>query len=483
VIGGGVSGMRAARDLSLRGLEVTLVEKSPFLGGQTSQLDGLVPTGEKASDVVSALAKEVLNDPSITLHTCARVTGSEGYVGNFKITVERRPVDDPEDLEKLDLLAHSHAMVGDFVPFAGVYPSRVPSSREESTWETGSILFATGFRTYTPRGGEYGYGQFPEVITLPQLIRSMAENRSTGSTLEINGKRIRRVALIHCVGSRQIPGIHEGDEDGNLNEYCSRVCCSAVLQAASEIRESHPGTQVLEYYRDIRTYGRGQEEYYERASKNNVVFFRFEPEAQPVIERVNTTNTNYPLKVTVRDTLTFGEELEAEVDLVVLAVGMEPNDISGMIEMMKLPVGTDRFLLEVHPKLRPVELANTGMLLAGTCQAPMDVGEACTAAQAASVKASNLLTRGYVELDPFVAEVDLETCTGCGECAKGCPLEGAILVRDMDVKGVMGTRAQVNPALCNGCGICASVCPETAVHINGWSLDQYDAMVDAIVQA
>jgi heterodisulfide reductase subunit A len=208
---------------------------------------------------------------------------------------------------------------------------------------------------------------------------------------------------------------------------------------------------------------------------------RFEPESPPVVSRVNTTNSDYPLKVTVKDTLTFGEELEAEVDLVVLAVGMQPRDISGMVEMMKLPVGADRFLLEVHPKLRPVELANTGMLLAGTCQAPMDAGEACAAAQAASVKASNLLTRGYVELDPFVAEVDLERCTGCGDCVKVCPLEGTIRIEDGEVKGEKSITAQVNPALCNGCGICVGACPEGALNINGWTLQQYEAMVDAVV--
>ncbi len=190
------------------------------------------------------------------------------------------------------------------------------------------------------------------------------------------------------------------------------------------IRERFPETRVFEYYRDIRTYGRGQEEYYERASKNQVIFLRFEPDAPPVVEAVN--GSGHPLKVSVKDTLTFGEEIEAEVDLVVLSVGMEPNDITDLVEMMKLPVGNDRFLLEVHPKLRPVEVAKTGILLAGTCQAPMDISETCNAAQAASVKASALLTKGYVELDPYVAQVDLtRCCQGKGFCVEVCPVEGA----------------------------------------------------------
>jgi heterodisulfide reductase subunit A len=151
--------------------------------------------------------------------------------------------------------------------------------------------------------------------------------------------------------------------------------------------------------------------------------------------------------------------------------------------MMKLPTGADRFLQEVHPKLRPVELANTGILLAGTCQAPMDIGEACSAAQAASAKAASLLARGYVELDPFVAQVDPARCSGAGQCVEACPVEDAIVLVDTEEEGQTVKRARVNPALCTGCGICVAVCPDNAVDINGWTLKQYEEMVDAIVAA
>jgi len=175
--------------------------------------------------------------------------------------------------------------------------------------------------------------------------------------------------------------------------------------------------------------------------------------------------------------------LSAEVDLVVLAVGMVPSPISNLIDMLKLPVGTDRFLQEVHPKLRPVEVANTGILLAGTCQAPMDVGEACAAAQAAAVKGSALLTKGCVELDPYVAEVRSEACTAHGRCAEVCPVEGAIRLVEDTIDGRSVRRARVNPALCTGCGICVPECPQRAIDLKGWTLKQYEEMVDAIVAA
>ena len=481
VLGGGIAGLRAASDLSRRGIEVVLVEKSPFLGGRTAHLDKLVPTGEKAGDLIRQLATAVLADPNIAVLTCAEVVRSEGYVGNFSITVRRRPPEDEADLAKLDRVASHRAGAGDFIPFAGIFAGPVPAKTEEILLETGAIVFATGFTPYVPLKGEYGFKENPEVITLPDLIRTMAESPAGGPKLQIGGREIGRVALIHCVGSRQVPGLHEPDAEGHLNEYCSRTCCSATLQAASEIRERFPATRVFEYYRDIRTYGRGQEEYYERASKNQVIFFRFEPEEPPVVERAQ--GSKHPLTIKVKDTLTFGEEVEAEVDLIVLAVGMQPGGISDLVEMMKLPVGADRFLLEVHPKLRPVELANTGILLAGTCQAPMDVSEACNAAQAASAKASILLTKGFVELDPFVAEVNLNRCTGRGACQEACPIEGAIQVVEMKIEGQTVKRGQVNAALCTGCGTCVAVCPDNAIDVKGWELEQYEAMVDAIVAA
>ena len=151
------------------------------------------------------------------------------------------------------------------------------------------------------------------------------------------------------------------------------------------------------------------------------------------------------------------------------------------VEKMKLPVGTDRFLLEVHPKLRPVELPVSGIFLAGTCQAPMDVGEACNAAGAAAVKAVALLSRGYVELDPFVAEVDLEKCKGSGACVEARIREGALHLVEMEIDGQVVRRARVTPAICLGCGACVAVCPENAINVAGWTLSQYESMVDRIM--
>ena len=474
VIGGGVAGLRAARDLSGRGLKVLLIEKSPFLGGRAVDLDKLAPTGESAGDLVRQLAETVLSDPNIEVMTCAEMTKAEGYVGNFRISVERRPPKSPADMEKIDRLAASGKNNDGYVPFAGVFPQSIPESGETVSVETGAMVFATGFKPYKPQDGEFGFGDHPEVITLPQLTRILAENQANGKRLELNGRPVRRMGMVHCVGSRQIPGIHDEGEDGRLNEYCSRVCCTSTLDAANRVRDRFPMTEVFDFYRDIRTYGRGHEDIYAKASGNRIVFMRYEPESPPTVGKSETSD--YPLNVRVNDMLTFGEEVSVDLDLLVLSVGMEPNDIGDLVDMLKLPRGADGFLQEVHPKLRPVELANQGVFLAGTCQTPMDIGESCAAAQAAASKVSSLLSSGYVELDPFVAEVAADKCKARGECVSVCP-EKAI---SMNSAAESGPKAEVNPALCTGCGICVPTCPENAIEVCGWTLKQYEAMVDAI---
>ena len=480
VIGGGVAGMRTAIDLARRGFPVCLIERSPFLGGGVSRLDRIAPTGERATDLIDELAGEVLGHPDIEVLTCAQVSGFGGYIGNFSLTVRQAPPEDAETQRRLAQIEVQNADARHAIPFTGVLPAPPPDKPSTTTVETGVIVLATGFTAYTPRPGEYGFDQSPHVITLPGLIEKMADGQNGARHLTIDGRPIRSMVMIHCVGSRQIPGIHPEDESGHLNEYCSRTCCTATLAAAARIRTTFPATQVYDMYRDIRTYGQGGEAVYEEAARSGVVFARFEADDAPVVA-LDETGSGYPLEVTVTDGLTFGETLKVPADLVVLATGMQPSDVSDLVEMMKLPVGADRFLLEVHPKLRPVELPVGGILLAGTCQAPFDIGETVSAAGAAAAKAAALLARGHVELDPFVAEVDLSRCNGTGNCVAACLKEGALSMVAMTVDGETVQRAQVTPALCLGCGACVAVCPENAININGMTLKQYEAMVDMIV--
>ena len=184
--------------------------------------------------------------------------------------------------------------------------------------------------------------------------------------------------------------------------------------------------------------------------------------------------------VRVKDHLTWGEEIELHVDLVVLSVGMMPSPVKDIVNMLKIAPGSDRFLLEVHPKLRPVETAVPGVVLAGTAQGPMNIQESCAAAQAAAIKVGVLLTRGKVDLEPYIAQVDPERCKGTGECVRLCPQEDAIHLETFTKNGKTYEQAVITEANCNGCGVCVSACPNQAIDVQGWQLAEFDAMVDAI---
>jgi heterodisulfide reductase subunit A len=434
VVGGGVAGLRAARDLSGLGIEVVLVEREPELGGFVRHLDRLYPDEEAAASLLGRMIAEVEADPKITVYKDARLEGVDGYVGNFTATVH--------------------------------------TGTREIDVQAGVVVVATGFRPYEPAKREFGFGRLPQVLTLTDFVGLLARTPPEAAALEVDGRPVRSVGFIHCVGSRQVEGIHKPRANGRLNTHCSRVCCTATLQAACRLRQRFQGVEVHDFYQDIRTYGRGHEQLYERASRSDVIFHRYAADAPPKVKKAAAGDEN-ALLVTVVDGLTWGEEIEVGVDLLVLAVGMVPADISPLVESLKLAVSADGFLQEVHPKLRPVEMAVNGVLLAGACQAPKDIAESCASASASAAKAAAMLHRGYVELAPYVARVEPSRCEGSGRCVKECPVEGAIRM--------VADRAEVNPALCTGCGCCVAVCPSRAIDLDGWTLDQFNAMVEAIL--
>lgn len=482
VVGGGVAGLRAATDLAKAGLAVTLIEKELTLGGTVAHLDKLFPYGESARDVLCRLCEEALADPRITVHTGTVVEGVEGYVGAFTVrltqragghTVEATPGVETRPIDDLDWRCE---------PFKGYGPSdafaEVPVSDDGAqtrSVDVGAIVAATGFDLYVPPEGEYGYGRLSQVMTLLDFIEWLSR-QPEGSTPMFEGRPVRAVGFIHCVGSRQVEGVHEPGANGRINEYCSRVCCTATLHVACDLKEKFPEVDAYEFYQDIRAYGRGHEEYYERASLANVLFLQYDGATPPKV--VAGEGDDAPVIVSCIDGLTWGEEVEVGVDLLVLAAGMVPADVGNLASSLKLPVSADGFLQEVHPKLRPVEQAVNGVLLAGACQAPKDVTESCASASAAAAKAYGLLASGEVKLDPYVAHVDPELCTAVGACIEECPVEGAIAMEEYPD----GSRkAMVNPAVCTGCGACVAVCPNRAIDLSGWTLEAYEAMVDALL--
>lgn len=510
VIGGGIAGLRSALDIAKQGLTVTLVEKSPFMGGRVAQLETVFPTDEVGRELLDELIHEVVSHPNIEVFTMAEVTGVSGFIGNFEIEVTQHGRGVTEDTAQALMQACEQTVPNEYdfglttrkiiyQPYPNCYPS-VPAVDWENYHgkpirlngkevalvdemkthqvQAGAIVLATGFDPYEPAQGEYGFGEIPEVITLPKLIRLMG-GLVKDEPLMWNGHPVRDVVLVHCVGSRQIDGIDEPQSDGQVNSYCSRVCCTASLHTALELRNRFPKLNLYELYQDIRTYGRGHEEIYQAAQNAMVRFLRFHGDEKPVVSAAAQGDT-HPVLVTIKDSLTYGKELEIPADLVVLAVGMVPRQLDDLVNMLKISRGTDRFLLEAHPKLRPVEMTVRGILLAGTAQGPMNIQESLLAASAAAAKAASLLGQGKVELPPFVAHVDVEKCDGTGACVTACPEEGAIMMQTYVENGKEIQRPVITAAYCTGCGACVGVCPKRAIDVQAWTLNQYEAMVDAI---
>jgi heterodisulfide reductase subunit A2 len=427
VIGGGVAGLQSALDLADRGINVTLIEKSGKIGGRLLELDTVFPTDEKASDLIQPLIKSVESNKKITIYKNTELNSSTGSIGDFHV--------------KLD--------VG--TPSGG---------SKEVEVHAGVIVIAVGLDEYEPRDGEYMYRKTPNVVGLLEYQKMLNPSGPTGGKLVVNGKPVKNVGFIHCVGSRQWADVHQPQADGKVNDYCSRYCCTAIMHSAVETKKRYPDVNVFDFHEDIRTYGRGHEEFYTKASELGVYFFRFDPHKPVQVEK--DPKGEAPLVIKCKDRLTVGTEIEVPVDLVVLGTGLMPTDMTSLIDLYRCSRGQDRFLLEAHPKLRPVELAAFGLFLAGSAQGPMDITEATAGAAAAASKAAALVSQGFVELDPFIAKVVDELCTGCQTCMKVCPYDA--ISRD-EVKKI----AVVSEALCTGCGTCAATCPSNAIQQFGYN--------------
>lgn len=510
VIGGGVAGLTTARDLAHRGIEVTLIESSPFLGGRLVSLHRIYPTGKRARDVIGPLIEEVASHPKITIYTNAQLENASGFIGDFRTTVRllprgvsaecRNPKEvieacPEETLDTFNLGLSKRKAI--YLPYEGCYPP-IPAidwrvctkcnvcfevaggkgihlDEEPRLIEirSGVIVLAVGLNTYPVRHGEYGYGVFPEVITLHQLNRLLDPSGPTLGRLLVNGRPVRSLGFMHCVGSMQRRGIHKPMRDGRINEYCSRVCCTTSVHTAAELKERFPELLIYDFHEDIRTYGRKHEDYYDEVCEKGVIFIRFDPLRPPRVER--DPKGEAPLVVRTIDRLTSGEEIEVPLDVLVLAQGLVARDMSKLVDLYRCSVGSDRFLMEVHPKLRPVEMAASGLFLSGSVQGPMDIAESTAAAAAAAAKAASVIKTGVIELDPFVARVDDRLCSGCKVCLTVCPFQA---VSRNEERGV----AQINEALCMGCGACVATCPSNAIQQAGFEDVQIKAEVQALLE-
>jgi heterodisulfide reductase subunit A len=511
IVGGGIAGIHAALTMAAAGKHVYLVEREPTIGGHMAQFDKTFPTLDCAACILTPKMTAVGAHPNITLWTYSEVEQVEGFVGNYKVKVKRRPRYVDEELcigcrECIDACIYKEAKVPDEFnlglgkrkPIYMSFPQAVPqvvvidpetcidfksgkckktcieacgdrqainlkqTERTEEI-EVGAIILATGFKTFdAKRIPYYGYGTYPNVYTAMEIERLVNASGPTGGEVMLrDGRKPERVGIIHCVGSR----------DENYNVYCSRVCCMYSIKLAHLIQE-HTGAEVYNFYIDIRTPGKGFEEFYNRALNEGVKFIR--GKVGQVSNWAMTPEEKGKLIIQVEDTLA-GMIRRIPVDMVVLSVGLEAQaNAQDVRRLFNISCSTEGWFLERHPKLAPVSTFTEGIFLAGACQGPKDIPDSVAQAGAAAAEAMALIDAGSIELEPNTAYVLEDECSGCKTCVPLCPYSAISLNAET-------AKAYINEAMCKGCGVCVAACPSGSIRQHLFEDEQIFAEIRGVL--
>lgn len=329
--------------------------------------------------------------------------------------------------------------------------------------DVGTIIVSTGFKTFDARRiPHYCYGKFSNVYTSIEVERLINSAGPTcGEVILRDGTRPESIGIIHCVGSR----------DEHYNRYCSRVCCMYSLKLAHLLKE-HSGAEIYNFYIDMRTPGKGYEEFYHRLLEEGTHFIR--GRVAEVSDWAMEPQEEGKLIIRVEDTL-IGIVRRIPVDMVVLAVGLEAQpDADDVRRLFNISCSTEGFFLERHPKLAPVSTFTDGIFLAGACQSPKDIPDTVAQAGAAAAEALALIDLGHVELEPNTAWIEEDVCSGCQTCVGLCPFNA--IAYDAE-KGA----SVINEALCKGCGTCVSACPSGAAQQHLFLDEQIYAEIEGVL--
>ncbi|MBR2370387.1 MAG: CoB--CoM heterodisulfide reductase iron-sulfur subunit A family protein [Clostridia bacterium] len=518
VIGGGIAGIQTALDIADAGFKVDIVEKSPTIGGKMTQLDKTFPTLDCAACILTPKMVDAAQHENITIYAFSEVESVKGFVGNFDVTIRRKARYVKEDIctgcglctekcpqkkvpNEFNMGLDNRRAV--YIPFAQAVPkvatidpdyctmlktgkcgvcskvctaNAIDYTQKDSFVEEkyGAIVVATGFNPISLDSyNEYAYAQSPDVVSSLEFERITNAAGPTGGKLlrPSDGKHPHTIVFVQCVGSRC------SAENEHGKEYCSKICCMYTAKHAMLTREKYPDTEVYVFYIDVRTPGKGFDEFYRRAVEEYGVHY-----IKGMVGKVVPQGDK--LKVQASDLL-GGEQLHIDADMVVLAAAIEPDKSARpLATMLTASMDTNDFFTEAHPKLRPVESPTAGIFLSGACQGPKDIPETVSQAGAAAAKVIGLLAKDSLVCNPCVAHSDELMCNGCSQCEKVCPY-GAITYESKEFRMPDRTTklrrvAIVNEAVCQGCGACTVTCPSGAMDLKGFTTRQIMAEVDAI---
>jgi len=505
VVGGGIAGIQAALDIANGENKVYLVEREPSIGGHMAQLDSTFPTLDCSECILTPKMTEVGQHPFISLLAYSEVEEVSGSVGNFKVKIRKKArfVDESKCIgcsvceQKCPWKTDSEFEAGSakrkavYIPFPQAVPNVATIDKELCVYfktgkcracekfceaeavdfdqpdqiievEVGSIIIATGYDLFDPGlMPQYSYGRYDNILTGLEFERmTCAGGHTAGRVLLKNGKEPESVAIIHCVGSR----------DKNYHEYCSRVCCMYGLKYAHLLREATQA-EVYEMYIDMRCFGEGHEEFYERVSREGVNFIRGK------VAEIAADPVDGKLIVHCTDTV-IGKALEVYVDMVILCTALKArSDTEQVAKTFRISQRADGFFLERHVKLDPVATSTDGIFISGCCEGPKDIPDTVAQASAAAAKVLSLIGKGKITLESAIASVDETRCLGCGRCEEICPFNAAKVTNE---NGVMVSK--INETLCKGCGTCAVVCPTGAMSVRHFTRQQLTSVVDALTE-
>jgi heterodisulfide reductase subunit A2 len=508
VIGGGIAGIQTSLDLANDGFKVHLVERDPSIGGHMAQLDKTFPTLDCSSCILTPKMMEVANHDNIELLSYSEVTSIEGSIGNYTVKIRKKPR--YVDVDKCTgcgdcasacrlkdrIVSEFNQGMGKrgaaYMPFPQAVPLKFVIDDKKCLFLTkgkcgdeplckkacaqgainfdqkeeiverkvGAIVVATGYDLISPTAVyEYGYDLSPDVITTLEMERFISSSGPTkGEILRpSNQQKPKSVTFVLCVGSR----------DETQCTWCCRIGCMTALKQVYLLREKlGEDVEINVCYNDMRSFGKGYEEFYRKVRGLHMNMFR----GYPSEVRVMKDN----LKIDIFDTTT-SKLFEIKTDMVVLVPAMMPRaDATEFSRLLHLTLSGDGFFLEAHPKLRPVDTFVNGIFIAGCCQGPKDIQDTVSQASAAASRAATILSQDELETDPLIAMVDEDICTGCGICVEVCPYEARTLNERKRI-------AEVNDALCVGCGSCITACPSNASIHKNFTKKQLLNMVDDIM--
>jgi len=504
VIGGGIAGIQAALDIANSGYEVVLVEKTPSVGGHMAQLSETFPTLDCSQCILTPKMVDVSQNPNIKLLTYSEVEDISGSVGNFTvrirkkascvdsaactgcgICIEKCPVKVPSEFD--EGLGDRKAI---YTPFPQAVPNRPVIDRQTCLYftkdgkcgacktnctlgaidyeqqdeiveeEVGAVVVATGYELYDKANlAEYGSGRIPDVLHGLEFERLLSASGPTAGEVKrpSDGKVPRRVAFISCAGSR---------DPEHYMPYCSKVCCMYLAKHAMLYREHVPDGEAIIFTIDVRTSGKTYEEFYARAKQQeNVIYVRGKP------SRVFQTEDGVAVWCT--NTLS-GKQMRVDCDMAVLATPIAPSPAAAeLARQLRIHINEHGFFSEAHPKLRPVESLAPGFFLAGCAQGPKDIPETVSQASAAASKVLEMFLRKELLVEPMVAWVDEDLCSGCQFCISTCPYDA----REYDEEKKV---VRVVEALCKGCGACVVACGTGATQQKNLSDEQLTRMVEVL---